>query len=391
LQGGFSLSERRRLLTRLKPLLLFFAVFTALFCLFALTLKYTFPFLVGFLLALLAQPLIRWMRGQLHFPGAVASIIATLVVYAVLFGLLFLLGFWLISEISHLVSHISGLSAGAGALTGPLQQLLERLGSSLQDIDADFIRQNQEQLVSIAKNGIGIVSQMLTAVLRFLTSLPTILTMFLVMILSTYFFSKDMESIRRRFTGMFSGKTVGNLKSYSHKGADMSWRYVRSYLLIYFITFLETLAVFAVLGVPYPLVLSIVTGIADLLPVFGPGTIYVPLSVFYALKGDYFRAVTLLVCWLLISAIRQIIEPKIVSSSINIHPLTMLAALYFALVAKNFWVLIYFSALIICYQIFTQSGALPRLFGEEPAAAGSEKMDGDSGKREKNGTLGRAP
>ncbi len=384
LQGGFFLPERRRLLARLKPLFVFFAAFTALFFLFALTLKYTFPFLAGFLLALLAQPVIRWLREKLRLPGALASALATLAVYAALFGLLFLIGYWLVSEISNLVAYLSALSQeNLGDLTAPLDRLLDQLGSFLKNVDSDFIRQNQEKLLGIAQSGLSIASRALSAAVGLLTSLPTVMTMFIVMILSTYFFSKDMASIRRRFRGMFSGETAGSLRSYSRQGLSMSGRYVRSYLLIYFITFLETLAVFAALGVPFPLVLSIVTGIADILPVLGPGTIYIPMSAIYLLKGDYFRAGALAVCWLIISAIRQIIEPKIVSSSISIHPLAMLAALYFALIAKNFWVLIYFSALLICYRILTQAGALPTLFGDGDAGTpgGAGPKPGKKGPR----------
>ena len=147
----------------------------------------------------------------------------------------------------------------------------------------------------------------------------------------------------------------------------MSGKYVCSYLLIYFITFVETLIVFSALGVPYPLVLSIITGIADILPVLGPGTMYIPIAIIYLFCGDFFRTIVLLVCWLLITAIRQIIEPKLISSSINIHPLTMLAAIYFALIAGNFWILIYFSALALLYEVLTKVEVLPTLFEKKPA------------------------
>ena len=159
----------------------------------------------------------------------------------------------------------------------------------------------------------------------------------------------------------------------------MGGRYIGSYLLIYFITFLETLIVFSVLGVPYPLVLSIITGIADILPVLGPGTIYIPLGIIYLVQGNYFRAGALIVCWLLITAIRQIIEPKIVSSSINIHPLIVLAGLYFSLVAGNLWILIYVSLLAVCYNFLLRAGILPPFFEDDKIGTSeNEKKDGGS-------------
>jgi hypothetical protein len=44
----------------------------------------------------------------------------------------------------------------------------------------------------------------------------------------------------------------------------------------------------------------------------------------------------------------------------------MLAAIYFALVAKNFWILIYIPLLMILYQTLTKSGKLPTLFDRSP-------------------------
>lgn len=368
-----------RQIQRLKPLLIFILAFTAGFYLFAVTLKYTFPFVAGFLLALLAQPLIRWTKNRLGLKTGVAAAIATLVLFILLFGVLFLLGYWLISEINNLVASIS--TADPDAFLAPLNRIISRIGEYLSRIDADFMKENQEKILNIAQTGISFVTKILSSALQFLTSLPAIFTMFIVMIFSTYFFAKDMTSIKKHLLAFLPHGAADHIRSASHSGMDMSGRYIRSYLLIYFITFLETLVVFSVLGVPYPLVLSIVTGFADILPVFGPGTIYIPAAAVYLFMGDYFRAGALFVCWLLITAIRQVIEPKLLSSSINIHPLSMLAAIYFALIAKNFWILIYFSLLMILYKIFTKNGTLPTLFeqdeekeAEAPAAPAAQKQ-----------------
>jgi len=352
---------------RLKPLAVFLAVFTICFYIFAVTLKYSFPFLAGLLLAMIVQPLIRMLSSRFHWKKGLASALATLLVFAILFGLLFLLGFWLVTEISNLLNYVTELSKNNfGDLSAPINAVLTQIGTYLNKVDMKFIQQNQNQLLEITKSGAGVITAVLSTTLKFLTSLPAIFTMLIVMIFSTYFFSKDLDSIKRHFIVLMPSKTATGLKNASKHGANISGRFVMSYLLVYFITFIETLIVFFVLGVPYPLVLSLVTGIADILPVFGPGTIYIPLAVIYLCTGKIFNAVALLVCWLLITAIRQVIEPKLVSSSINIHPLYMLAAIYFALVSANFWVLIYFSLLAILYQVLTHSGMLPKLFPENP-------------------------
>ena len=359
---------------RLKPLFLFWICYTAGFFLFAVTLKYTFPFLAGFLLALLAQPLINWLKRRLRVPPAAAAAAATLLVYAVLFGILFLIGYWLILEISNLISYMSGLSEqDLGRLSAPLSGLIDRIGKYLNSIDAGFIAQNQEKILNLTQTGVGVLLKTLSTALGFLTSLPAIFTMFIVMIFSTYFFSKDMKKIKSSVLALFTSGGADDLRAYSKSGRTLGGRYIGSYLFIYFLTFLETLVVFFVLGVPYPLVLSLITGIADILPVLGPGIIYLPLAFGYFVTGNFFNAGALAVCWLIVSAIRQVIEPKIVSSSINIHPLSMLAAIYFALIARNFWVLIYFSLMMVLYQMLVKAGQLPPLSGR------GAKRDPDGG------------
>lgn len=356
-------------LKRRKPLFLFFIFYTVIFYLFAITLKFTFPFLAGFLLALLAQPLIRVLKERLHCKPGLASVLVTFLVFIIVFGVLYLLGYWLIYEITNLIQKIS--DPYIISPNSPIGQLINQATAYLSKIDSNFINQNKDEILNFAKNSMGIVTTVLSTVLNFLTSLPAIFTMFIVMIFSTYFFSKDMPVIKKHILSLFSHNAAANIRSASHHSVNLSGKYVCSYLFIYFITFIETLIVFSALGVPYPLVISIITGIADVLPVLGPGTIYIPLSVIYLITGDYFKAIALIVCWLLITIIRQVLEPKIVSSSINIHPLSMLAAIYFSLVAGNIWILIYFSGLFIIYAVLTNTGALPPLF--EKADTGTDK------------------
>lgn len=338
----------------------FFIGYTVCFYLFALTLGFTFPFVAGFLLALMLQPLVRFLKEKLRLRPGFASILVTLLSFFILFGLMALLGYWLVTEITTLVVRLSSIDTTK--IAGPLNELMGHLGIYVDRIDSEFIRQNQEQLIKFLQTGAGILTSVLNTVLRILTSLPAILTMFIVMIFSTYFFAKDMPVIKRHVASFLSQTTVINIRSASRHSLAMSGKLLASFLLIYLITFLQTLLVFFLLGVPYPLVLSLIAGIADVLPILGPGTVYVPLAVISLVQGDYFTAVALIVAWLLISTIRQVIQPKIVSASIDIHPLSMLAAIYFALVAGRVSILIYMTLFFVLYQVLCKTGVLPRLF-----------------------------
>ncbi len=67
----------------------------------------------------------------------------------------------------------------------------------------------------------------------------------------------------------------------------------------------------------------------DILPVVGSGTVLVPWAVISMLTGNVGRGVGLIIVWVIISVIRQIIEPKIVGDTVGMHPLLTLFAMLF--------------------------------------------------------------
>lgn len=117
----------------------------------------------------------------------------------------------------------------------------------------------------------------------------------------------------------------------------------------------------AVLGVPYPLIIGIVTAVADVLPILGPGIVLAPVAIYQLLIGHYAKAAGIAIGWLIITCIRQVIEPKLVASTVKIHPLATLAAIYFSLVGRSIWILFYVLGLCTLYAAFLETGALPPL------------------------------
>ena len=54
----------------------------------------------------------------------------------------------------------------------------------------------------------------------------------------------------------------------------------------------------------------------------------VPWGIGVALNGDIKLSIAIIILWIIMSAVRQLIEPKIVSKQIGIHPIFTLIAMY---------------------------------------------------------------
>ena len=105
-------------------------------------------------------------------------------------------------------------------------------------------------------------------------------------------------------------------------------KYLRSYLLLLLITFIEMLVGLFLLRAPYPLVMAIVIAVLDLLPVIGVGIVLVPWGVWSFVIGKTPFGIGLLVLFAFHTVLRQVIEPKIVGKSLGVHPLLTLVFIY---------------------------------------------------------------
>ena len=69
-------------------------------------------------------------------------------------------------------------------------------------------------------------------------------------------------------------------------------------------------------------------GFVDALPIFGSGTVMLPWALIIACNGDFTLILSILGLWALMSIVRQVIEPKVVSGQIGVHPIFTLIAMY---------------------------------------------------------------
>jgi predicted PurR-regulated permease PerM len=76
------------------------------------------------------------------------------------------------------------------------------------------------------------------------------------------------------------------------------------------------------------LTIAVILGIIDLIPYFGPGLILIPWSIYSFFTGDIFLGVGLLVLYASTVTVRQIAEPKVLSTSMKLNPLAILVFMF---------------------------------------------------------------
>ena len=102
------------------------------------------------------------------------------------------------------------------------------------------------------------------------------------------------------------------------------FRVLGGYISLLIITFVEAFILFKIAGVDYAIILALVTGVIDFLPVLGISATMIPVMIYCAMHGNFTSVIILIIGMALMTVIRRIIEPIILGKSMRIHPLLML-------------------------------------------------------------------
>lgn len=101
-------------------------------------------------------------------------------------------------------------------------------------------------------------------------------------------------------------------------------------VLVSFIISLIGLYIFMLIGlnIKYPLLIALAIAFVDALPILGSGTIMIPWAIISALDGNFNLGIAIAALWITMCVVRQILEPKVVSNKLGIHPIFTLIAMY---------------------------------------------------------------
>ena len=293
------------------------------------------PFLIGFLLAKTSFAIAGLFVDKDMKKAAAKKRRKkiAIIVYVILLIIIAIALIWccfsLVGQIMRAVDSLTRL-----ANEFDIQEWGNALVEKVSSIDTRFMTQGmkdslENNLVSLWGNMVAKIPAVLSAVLAaiwgLIGNIPYGIFVVICVILSGYYFINDGSKVLR-----FYMKNVPNrqfrLKSISliNDLAVTLFRALGGYLLLLIITTLEAWAAFRLAGVDYAIILALITGLIDFLPVLGISATMVPVMIYCGVKGDYTAVAILIVAMTLMTIIRRVIEPPILGKTLQIHPLLML-------------------------------------------------------------------
>ena len=284
------------------------------------------PFVIGWVVAMIANPLVRFLEKKIRIVRRHSSMVLIVGVLAlVIFGLYFL-GSRGLKEMVLFVRALPGLYAevqeDVAAAYAELEQVLTFLPPEVKDSFGQVIEQLGAYiggfLQDLAASAGGAVAR----------TLPDVLVHTIVVLLSSYLFLAEHDVIVQRIKEVMPGavkRYAGLIKKDVRK---VIGGYFMAQFKIMFVVALVLMGGLMLLGVHCWAVLAVAIAILDFLPMFGTGTVLIPWAAVKLFAGDFAYAAGLGLLYVLSQAVRQIIQPKIVGDSMGLPPLTTLFFLF---------------------------------------------------------------
>lgn len=288
------------------------------------------PFLIAYIISLLIDPIIKWLNRSTSFSRKVNSIIVLVTIFTIIISLIIFGGIKLVSEATNLL----------GGLNTYLEKSMEFIKNKVSQINLKDLKITDE-VIKIFENSTNdflntitnYIKNLLDKLLKYITSIPNMFINIIITILATYFITSDKFYILDRMEHHLSKKMVGKIVTHTKEITSSLGGYLKAEITLSIITFIIVLTglnIFYLLGmeVEYPILMAILIGFIDALPILGAGSVMFPWALILFINNNNSLAFSVLGLYIFILVAKQLLEPKLVSNNIGIHPIFTLLAMY---------------------------------------------------------------
>lgn len=300
-----------------------------------------YPFLIALLIALLIHRPVTFMTAKFRFPRWLSVIIALLLLMLFTAGAVTLIVSETVVEIGDLAKMLPGFAAELAqylqqtisqdflmGLYSQVQWLYNQLDVNYQDkIDITI----GKGISSVTQAGQQLIVTFLDNLKNVLVSLPSLATVSVISLMGAFFISKDFFLWEKRFRRILPGGVNNRLDQIFRDLKGALFGFLKAQLTLISLTAAIVIIGLLILHVEYAVTIGLITGLVDLLPYLGTGTVFIPWIVYMFFKGNYSLVIGLSILYGVVLIFRQIIEPKVVAENVGLDPLLTLVALFVGL------------------------------------------------------------
>ncbi|MBE5922014.1 MAG: AI-2E family transporter [Lachnospiraceae bacterium] len=290
--------------------------------------KYVFvlflPFILGFAISCILRPLVRWFHEKFRIKkGFVAAILLI-----VLLGSVLWLGCMLIREgTTQIKGFLSQWGYYGELISEEVEDMCCRVEDSLaikRDTIYPMLCDNMAQLMEGTKS--SVISGVMSYSVPTLMKIIEICIFLMAMVVSAFFYSTADE---RSMDNLLAKMPYGDrCRAMLGKMKVAVIAFLKTQVVIMLVTMVICGTGLFLLKNPYALLLGIVIGLLDAMPLIGVGVVLIPWTLVALLMKDLKLSIGLILIFLACYLAREILEPRLMGKGVGISPIMSLISIY---------------------------------------------------------------
>lgn len=345
-----------------KPIVLLGVAIVLTTLIIVLTLKYLSPLVLALIIAIIIDPIVHFLERKTRIDRGLIVII----VLTALFSLMGYISIIVIArftfELGKFINTFPKYYIYFNMLFDKISSYLVYFSTRLPEEVIDYLRDNVYQILSSMT---GSLSNFYSFMVNKIGKVPNLFIKALVLVmfvfLFTYFLSKDKKRIIEVVRDIIPDSLQEKVKTIQIELFLSFVRLIKAQVILVLISTLITISGFYVLKVDYALILGIVCGLLDMMPLFGPSLIFIPWIIFLFIFGDISGAFSLLTLYVIVIVSRQLLQAKIIGKNLGIDPLLTLVSIYLGIELYGVLGLFVGPMVIVIVRALTHSGVIPPL------------------------------
>lgn len=327
--------------------------------------KFFMPFVIGWIIALIANPLVRFFEKRLKLVRKHGTWVVIVGVLALVITGCYFAVVWLVREGASFVESLpeaySAVVEGFRAIGNNFSGVLNRLPLRLQESISEFFV-NIDIYIGDFISTLGMPTLSMAGDIA--KNIPNLLVQTIFMFLSAYFFIADKEKISDAVRKILPQSFMDYVAWVKRMFSQAVGGYFKAQFKIMGVIALILWAGFLILRIEYAALWAILIAFLDFLPFFGTGTAIWPWAAFQLLTGDYYMAIGLMIIYLICLLVHQLLQPKFVGDTVGINPLTTLIFMFIGYrISSVFGMIIAVPIGMIIINLY-KAGAFDKLIGD---------------------------
>ncbi len=283
------------------------------------------PFLIAAVAAAILRPVLRLLNQRWKIPRKLAGVSITVLFFLLIASLGIVLFDRAFDAVMSFVRALPGL--WSDTLMPALKVVGYDLAEKLAQMNVDISFSVDELLAPLGTSITSLSTKLVGMAGNFAFSLPSALISVIICIVSTLFMLFDWD----KMVGFVELQIPDSKRDLVRKVVRQSNATIRqfivSYGLILLITFSELSVGFTIIGFKNAFLLAALISVFDILPVVGCGGVLIPWMLISFIIGNNWAGIGLGLLYIVITIVRNIIEPKIVGKQVGLHPLVTLMSM----------------------------------------------------------------